>query len=407
MMDTTIELQTDQLLVQEPLSGEIASAYGRLLLITEEEGRDGIQEALRGQGHTVFTATNGRQAWERLVTGAFDVVLLDKSFPEMENFELLCQLKADLTLSQIPVLVLAESESAEQVVKCITLGAEDYFMRPVTLPLLLTRIAVCLEKRRLQEQHFVHLRQLSQEKRRSDALLEAIIPIGVALLAEKDFHKLLERIVLEARSFCNADGGSLYLRTEEDTMKFVVMQAISLDIAMGGTTGVEIPFPPLPLLDSITEEPNHRYVVTHVALTGNSINIPDAYDAQGFDFSGTKAFDARTGYRSTSFLTVPLTNNSQEVIGVLQLLNALCPVTGNVIPFDENMERIMRSLSSLAAIALEAYLREQRLRRQVEELRFEIDQAKKAREVQTITESDYFRALQERARTLRGLPNKP
>ena len=58
-------------------------------------------------------------------------------------------------------------------------------------------------------------------------------------------------------------------------------------------------------------------------MTGKSINVPDAYESDDFDFSGTKKFDEGTGYRSKSFLCVPLRNSQEEVIGVLQLLNAV------------------------------------------------------------------------------------
>jgi HD-GYP domain-containing protein (c-di-GMP phosphodiesterase class II) len=74
-------------------------------------------------------------------------------------------------------------------------------------------------------------------------------------------------------------------------------------------------------------------VAAYAAITGNTVNIADAYAAQGFDFSGTRQFDARTGYRSQSFLTVPMKNHEGEVIGVLQLINAIDAPSGQVVPF--------------------------------------------------------------------------
>ena len=81
---------------------------------------------------------------------------------------------------------------------------------------------------------------------------------------------------------------------------------------MGGSSGSKVPFPPLPLYDGAGGTPNHHNVATHVALEGVSINIPDIYHAEGFDFSGTKAFDVKNNYRSTSSLTVPLKNHDQQ-----------------------------------------------------------------------------------------------
>jgi HD-GYP domain-containing protein (c-di-GMP phosphodiesterase class II) len=93
-------------------------------------------------------------------------------------------------------------------------------------------------------------------------------------------------------------------------------------------------------------------VAAHVALTGHTVNIPDAYTAEGFDFTGTRNFDKKTGYRSTSFLTVPMKNHENEIIGVLQLLNAQHPKTGAITAFSPADQRLAESLASQAAIAL-------------------------------------------------------
>jgi HD-GYP domain-containing protein (c-di-GMP phosphodiesterase class II) len=131
------------------------------------------------------------------------------------------------------------------------------------------------------------------------------------------------------------------------------MRTDSLDIAMGGTTGKDINFPPVQMYDLETSEPNVRQVASAAALTGKSINIVDAYEADDYDFTGTKKFDEQTGYRSKSFLTVPLKNSQNEVIGVLQLLNAIDGNTNEVIAFSEDIQPLIEALSSQAAIALD------------------------------------------------------
>jgi GAF domain-containing protein len=239
------------------------------------------------------------------------------------------------------------------------------------------------------------------EKQRSDSLLNVVIPIGVALSAEQNFDRLLEKILLEAKGFCNADAGTLYLRTEKDELNFVILTNDTLKIKMGGTSGIEIDFPPIPLYDKVTGQPNHNNVAAYVALTGESINIPDAYKAEGFNFSGTKAFDARTAYHSVSFLTTPLKNVHNHVVGVLQLINARAPRSGQIIPFDPSLEQIATSLSSLATVALEAYIREQSLRQQIRQLRIEIDEAKRQQQVDEIVETDFFQDLQLKAHQIR------
>jgi HD-GYP domain-containing protein (c-di-GMP phosphodiesterase class II) len=184
------------------------------------------------------------------------------------------------------------------------------------------------------------------------ARLELVHRIGVALSAERDRDRLLEMILLEAKRLCRADGGTLYLRTEDDTLRFAIMRNDSLGIALGGTTGKPIDLAPLPMRDA-SGRPNHNNVATCAALMRSSITIPDAYEAAGFDFSGTKRFDEKAGYRSKSFLTIPLVNSEFRVIGVLQLLNAQHPVTNEVIAFDPEDVRIVEALASQAAVALD------------------------------------------------------
>ena len=177
-----------------------------------------------------------------------------------------------------------------------------------------------------------------------------LIELGIALSSEKNRDALLEKILIEAKNLTYADGGTLYLR-EENNLHFAIMRTNSLNIAIGGTTGKEIKFPPLKLYDD-NGEPNHHNIATHVALTGKTTSVEDAYITKNFDFSGTKEFDQGTGYRSKSLLTVPLKNYQQETIGVLQLLNSQHQQTGEVQPFPEYQHNWVEALASQAAVAL-------------------------------------------------------
>jgi HD-GYP domain-containing protein (c-di-GMP phosphodiesterase class II) len=176
--------------------------------------------------------------------------------------------------------------------------------------------------------------------------------IGIALSQEKDLDRLLETILIAAKKITNADGGTLYRRAAgQDVLSFEIIRTDSLNIAMGGTTGVKIPFPPLQLRDARGRE-NLSMVAAYAVLKGRTVAIADAYQERGFDFSGTKAFDRHTGYHSTSFLTVPMKNHEDEIIGVLQLINAKDRATGATIAFTETDQRLAESLASQAAVAL-------------------------------------------------------
>ena len=228
-------------------------------------------------------------------------------------------------------------------------------------------------------------------------LLRKVIPIGVALSAEKDYNRLLETLVVEAQFFTNADAGTLYL-LEDNVLKFVILRNTSLNMALGGTSNNEIPFYPVKLYNADGSE-NRANVVSQAALTHKRINIADAYQAEGFDFSGTKAFDARTKYRSKSFLAIPLESTENKVIGVLQLINAKNPNTGEIIPFQD--DDILEALVLLATAALDGYIREASLRQEIAKLKIEINESRRSNQVAEITETRYFKELKDKATQFR------
>ena len=179
--------------------------------------------------------------------------------------------------------------------------------------------------------------------------LEYLNNVGVALSQERDINRLLETILVAAKNITNADGGTLY-RLVDDKLKFEIVLNDSLGIKMGGTSGNPIPFYPIPLHQDGGSK-NTSMVAAYAALNDETVNIADAYTADGFDFSGTRNFDKKTGYRSTSFLTIPMKNHEAEIIGVLQLLNAQDD-SSVVVPFTFEEQRLAESLASQAAIAL-------------------------------------------------------
>jgi HD-GYP domain-containing protein (c-di-GMP phosphodiesterase class II) len=182
--------------------------------------------------------------------------------------------------------------------------------------------------------------------------LEQLNQIGAALSKERDTTRLLETILLAAKAITRADGGTLYRMMDDGrALRFEILRTDSLNIAMGGTSGVAINFPNLPL-QSEAGEPNDSLVAAYAAIHNQTVNIRDAYTEPNFDFSGTRRFDERTGYHSQSFLAVPMKNHEGEVIGVLQLINAQEPGSRRVVPFSLADQSLAESLASQAAIAL-------------------------------------------------------
>jgi len=234
--------------------------------------------------------------------------------------------------------------------------------------------------------------------------LDIVIPIGIKLSSENDYPKLLETMLMEAKTFCNADGGTLYLK-RDNHLEFAVVRNDSRKIAMGGTSGQEAGLPTIPLLDESGRE-SHRHVAAHAAWTKKTVNIADITKDEEFDYSGTTEFDKQSGYVSQSMLTIPLIDSKGETQGVLQLLNAMDAGREQIIAFDNNIQQLMESFSALASTALERYAQEQKLRNQIQELHIEIDQVKREKQVAEITDSDYFKELQQKAKRVRGQEEK-
>lgn len=197
----------------------------------------------------------------------------------------------------------------------------------------------------------------NQTMNRLDELLtrlDLLHDIGISLSSERQLDRLLDNIVEAARAITRADGGTLYLLSEDrQRLRYELVRTASLGITLGGGSAqpINADFPDLPLYQP-DGSANHAIVAAHAALSGQTVNIADAYTTPDFDFTGPRAFDARMGYRSRSFLTVPMKNHENALIGVLQLVNAIDPENGQVTVFQAADQRLVESLASQAAIAL-------------------------------------------------------
>lgn len=194
--------------------------------------------------------------------------------------------------------------------------------------------------------------QRTQDLAKSQNKLETLVRRGIDMSSEQSEGRLFEAILDSAKELALADGGTLYLRKENELV-FETMKTDSLGIVLGGATGQPIDLPPVQMYleDGVT--PNEKNVASHAAMIGQTVIIDDAYEDDRFDFAGTRTFDEKTGYRSKSFLTVPLRPRGKDVIGVLQLLNAQDPDTGEVIPFDAEVVGFVEALAAQAAVALD------------------------------------------------------
>ena len=171
--------------------------------------------------------------------------------------------------------------------------------------------------------------------------LAQVLDTGIALSKEKDRNKLLDMILDAGISISHCDAGTLYIY-KDNLLYFKVMKTLSMNVDKG-KDGEEIDLPPVP----VTPENICAYTVIHKV----PLNIRDVYANREFDFSGPLKYDKLTGYHTQSMLTIPLLNQEEQVVGVMQLINAM-DTDGRVMEFGAKQEHILMSLASQAAIAV-------------------------------------------------------
>ncbi len=198
----------------------------------------------------------------------------------------------------------------------------------------------------------------------SQLRLEELNAIGIALSAERHHERLLELILTKAREITSADAGSLFLVADIDerivhpdgTEARATAQWLKFQLAQNDSRELRFEEDVLPISpDSIAG---------YVAQTGETLNLADAYDPlKDKPFVINRSFDEATGYRTRSMLVVPMENAEGKTIGVLQLINkknnreSVLDTTDSfervVLSFDQDDERLVRSLASQAAVCVD------------------------------------------------------
>jgi adenylate cyclase len=318
-----------------------------LVVDDSESSRELLTRRLAEQGYTVAVAVDGQDALDQLAARPFDLVLLDIVMPRVDGREVLARLKADPALRHVPVIVLSMLDDAGVFVECLQAGAEDYLQKPINATILNARVGASLARKRLHDEDEARRRTLEAfnetlERRVEEATaslqqtnrvlerrlmeLAGMIDVARSIISVLDLRALLTGIMDLSKRVVNAEASSLLIADPETrTLRF--------HVAAGGS-GTRI-------LGETVEF--GRGIAGTVALTGESVLIPDAYQDPRFDPS----YDGRTGFRTHSILTVPL-KTSEGVIGVVQALNKL-----DGTAFDQHDLELFESFASMAGISLQ------------------------------------------------------
>lgn len=206
------------------------------------------------------------------------------------------------------------------------------------------------------------LKELNSEIEEQERQIDILSVAGAELSKLQKQSTALELILNTARNLTNADGGTVYIVVEKinddpfnpgdiesRSLSFEVLQNETMKTFLRRQEDGKDILPPVSLEEN--GKPNLNNVSAYCANTGKIINIPDVYNAQGFDFTGMKKYDQTTGYKSKSMLVLPLRDHENELIGVLQLINRQTK-DGKTIPFSENDQTIVHAMAYQAAISL-------------------------------------------------------
>ncbi len=249
------------------------------------------------------------------------------------------------------IVAVADAADSDAVLRRLPF-VDDLLLRPVTPVRLRHKLERAVESLTRRSA----IRQIEKAYDRRGEELSQLNQIGVALSAERDIDKLLALILQKSREITVADAGSLYLVEPAPD---------------GNGNGSRLRFK-LPQNDSVAVSDFQEFTIPldqtsiagYVALTGEPVNVADAYDlSPGSPYTISRSFDEKSGYRSRSMLVVPMKDHKEVVIGVVQLINkkrdpeavlqSASLVDDQVISFTEVDRKLVASLASQAAVAFE------------------------------------------------------
>jgi|GEM_PF-2346987 len=329
------------------------AAQNLKVLVVDDDAfvREMLADILQSGGYDVETAENGVDALKKYATDpSIGLITSDMDMPEMNGLDLIKALRNNKW--EVPVIFLTGNDQIAVAIEALNSRANDYLLKDEHIQdTILISVEKVLEKQRLKEQNRQLMIDLATKNKELESFndtlkstINTLTHIGTALSSERNLNKLLAMIVNESRNATHADGGTLYI-LEDNQLNFKIVQNKSKNIFMGGASQDPVTFPPVPLIES--------NVSAYCALKKEIVNIPDVYMREDFDFSGPKKFDAATGYKTKSMLVLPMLDRTSAVVGVLQLINATDPKTGEIVEFSENQVEIVHSLASQAGVAIE------------------------------------------------------
>ncbi|MGY6274060.1 HD domain-containing phosphohydrolase [Methylomonas sp. MgM2] len=320
------------------------STHNKILLSSSDSSGSGLSDCIRAYcpNCDVHSVSDPDQVLPLLLASEFDILLIDIDGHSLTADKLLPQIRRHFLLEQLPTLLLSSERSSDERDSQLDLGATDFLYKPLQASETKLKIRNALIFRRYFLANQAIRERLERAITNRTAKLNMLIDSGLMMGMEKSRDRLLQFILEEGKKLLHCDAGTMYLVTKENTLRFATRTRSDL-----------LPFEALLLIDPETGRFNDNYVSTYSANHKRTILIDDVYRDSRFDFSGTRNFNAQSGYRTVSLLTVPMAPRNGNVIGILQFINALDPETGKLTSFADDAVPLVEALAAQAAIALD------------------------------------------------------
>lgn len=326
-----------------PVGPEFTVTAGGILIVDGPalHQSQGLVEGLR-RARFVVSGCSGREALAQIDRGDWDVVVLDAQARFDEVVALAAAIRARYPATVLPIVILGGQALGIDQQRAFDAGASDWISCPADVAEVSRRLSTLAELRRLRRKSAMEHTRFGAELSSRSLRLNGLIETCIAMSMSRDRTALLQQLLGEGRHLLNCDGGTMFMVTDEATLRFELR-----------TRSDPLPAEQIPLYDRDTGRPNENYVSVYTALHNCTVRIDDVYAETRFDLSGTRAFDAASSYRTVSMLTVPIAPRGGAPIGVLQFMNALDPFTGTVVPFDPEAGALVEALAAQAAVALD------------------------------------------------------
>ncbi|RZL39355.1 MAG: GAF domain-containing protein [Rubrivivax sp.] len=326
-----------------PFSPDFSTAAGGVLVVRgpSPQASQDVIDGLR-RARLVVRDCPASEALAQVDRGDWDVVLLDAQATLDDAITLAAAMRARYPATVLPIVILAAQATGDIQQRAFDAGASDWINCPADIADVGRRLSTLAELRRLRRKSAAEHNRFGAELSSRSMRLNGLIETCIAMSMSRDRTALLEQLLAEGRHLLNCDGGTMFMVTDQGTLRFERR-----------TRSDPLPAEEIPLHDPQTGRPNENYVSVYTALHNCSVRIDDVYTETRFDLSGTRAFDEASSYRTVSMLTVPIAPRGGAPIGVLQFMNAIDPFTGAIVPFDPEAGALVEALAAQAAVALD------------------------------------------------------